>query len=65
MRIIRNTSLSASLKVEFIVFMERYLTRIGKILLRLALSHAVPAGSREVTATFRFISENTVVTTGL
>jgi hypothetical protein len=40
--------------------MERYLTRIRKSLQRLAVSHAVPAGSREVTAAFNFISESTV-----
>jgi hypothetical protein len=42
------------------VFMERYLNRIGNILWRLAVSHAVPAGSREVTVAFTFISERTV-----
>jgi hypothetical protein len=44
----------------FIVFMERYLTVIGKSLYRLAVSHAVPAGNREVIVAFNFISERTV-----
>jgi hypothetical protein len=35
--------------MDFIVSMERYLTRIVKTLQRLAASHAVPAGSRKVT----------------
>jgi hypothetical protein len=48
-------------KVDFIVFMEWYLTRIGKTLKHLAVSHAVPAGSRKVTVAFNFISERTVL----
>jgi len=46
--------------VDFIVFMERYLICIGKILQRLALSPAAPVGSREVTAAFRYTSIRTV-----
>jgi hypothetical protein len=41
--------------------MERYFIRIEKILQRLAVSHAVPAGSWEVTVAFRFIIERPVV----
>jgi hypothetical protein len=41
--------------------MERYLTRIGETLESLAVSHAVAAGSQEVTVTFNFISEHTVL----
>jgi choline dehydrogenase-like flavoprotein len=55
--------LSAPLKkrlVYFIVFVERYLTRIRKVLWRLAVSYEVPTGSRELTAVFRFNSESTV-----
>jgi hypothetical protein len=37
-----------------------YLTRTEKSLQRLAVSHAIPAGSREVTAAVNFISERTV-----
>jgi hypothetical protein len=37
---------------DFITFMERYLTRMRKTLSRLAVSHAIPAGSREVTVAF-------------
>jgi hypothetical protein len=40
--------------------MQRYLTRIGKTSSRLVVSHAVPAGSREVTVAFNFISERAV-----
>jgi hypothetical protein len=43
--------------VDFIVYVERYLTRIGNNLQRLAVSHAVPSGSQEVIAAFNFISE--------
>jgi hypothetical protein len=38
--------------------MELYLTRIGKSLV--AVSHAVPVGSRKVTVAFQFVSERTV-----
>jgi hypothetical protein len=41
-------------------FMERYLTRIGETLQRLAMSNAVSAGRREVTVAFNFISKRTV-----
>jgi hypothetical protein len=34
----------------------------GSCCQRLAMSHAAPAGSREVTVAFRFISERTVYT---
>jgi hypothetical protein len=44
--------------------MDRYLTRIGKPLQSLAMSHAVPAGSREVIVVFNFISERTVLSPG-
>jgi hypothetical protein len=37
------------------------LTRVGKNLQRLAVSYAVPEGSREVTVAFNFISERTVL----
>jgi hypothetical protein len=42
-----------------LVFMERYLTRIGNTM-RLAVSHTVPARSREVTVAFHFIGERAV-----
>jgi hypothetical protein len=45
----------------FVVFNERYMTRMGENLQRSALSHAVPAGSRKVAAAFNFISERTVL----
>lgn len=35
--------------------MERYLTHIGKVLSRLAVSHAVTVGSRQVTAELKFV----------
>jgi hypothetical protein len=41
--------------------MERFLTRIEKILQHLAVSLAVLAGSWEVTVAFRFISEHTAL----
>jgi hypothetical protein len=41
--------------------MERYLTRIGKISQCLAVSHAVPARSWEVTVVLWFISERSAV----
>jgi hypothetical protein len=40
--------------------MERYLTPVGRTLKRLTVSHAVPAGSRQVTVELNFISERTV-----
>jgi hypothetical protein len=46
---------------NYFFFMERHLTRIGKILKRLAVCHAVPVGSREVTVALKFISGHTVL----
>jgi hypothetical protein len=40
--------------------MDRYLTPIEEKMQCLAVSYAVPAGSREVTVTIRFISIRTV-----
>jgi hypothetical protein len=37
--------------------MELYLTRIGKSLKRLEMSHTVPAGNQEAIVAFNFISE--------
>jgi hypothetical protein len=47
--------------VDFIIFMERYFTRIENTLKRVAVGHAVPAGSREETVAFKFNSERTVM----
>jgi hypothetical protein len=52
--------LNDSVQVDFMVFMERYLTHIGKTLQGLIVTQAVPAGSREVTVAFNFISERIV-----
>jgi hypothetical protein len=47
--------------VNFIVFVEQYFNRIGKRLSRLEVSHAVHAGSREVTVAFNFVSGRIVL----
>jgi hypothetical protein len=41
----------------FVVFIERYLIRIGEKLWRLAVSHAVPAGTLEMRTESNLISE--------
>lgn len=45
----------------YFVFMERYLTLIGKVFWLLAVSHAVHAGSRQVAAALSFTVAITVV----
>jgi hypothetical protein len=49
-------------QVDFVVVvMEPGLTRIGKMFQRMAMSHEVPAGSRQMTATLKFITVRTVL----
>jgi hypothetical protein len=44
--------------------MARYFTPIGRTLWRLAMSYAVPAGSRKLTVTLNFVSESGVYSGG-
>jgi hypothetical protein len=46
--------------VYFIVFVEQYLFHIRKLLYLLVVSHAVIAGSQQVTAALKFIIKHTV-----